>query len=94
MERCRDSFVLSCACIYLSTFGIQTKVLEPKYRGKAPFIAVANVSSVPFFLKGFIFIAPEPSIPLGLRIVFVPKFNNFIYNKGRIEKRKEYIPLT
>lgn len=31
-----------------------TKVLEPKYRGKATFIAVANVSSVPFFLKGFI----------------------------------------
>jgi predicted transcriptional regulator len=31
-----------------------TKVLEPKFRGKATFIAVANVSSVPFFLKGFI----------------------------------------
>lgn len=31
-----------------------TKVLEPKYRNKAIFIAVANVSSVPFFLKGFI----------------------------------------
>ncbi len=31
-----------------------TKVLEPRYRGKATFIAVANVSSVPFFLKGFI----------------------------------------
>jgi hypothetical protein len=31
-----------------------TKVLEPKYRGKAVFIAVANVSSVPFFLKSFI----------------------------------------
>jgi hypothetical protein len=31
-----------------------TKILEPKYRGKATFIAVANVSSVPFFLKGFI----------------------------------------
>ena len=31
-----------------------TKVLEPKYRGKTTFIAVANVSSVPFFLKGFI----------------------------------------
>lgn len=31
-----------------------TKVLEPKYRGKISFVAVANVSSVPFFLKGFI----------------------------------------
>lgn len=31
-----------------------TKVLEPKYRNKAMFVAVANVSSVPFFLKSFI----------------------------------------
>lgn len=31
-----------------------TKVLEPKFRGKVTFVAVANVSSVPFFLKGFI----------------------------------------
>jgi hypothetical protein len=31
-----------------------TKVLEPKYRNKATFVAVANVSSVPFFLKSFI----------------------------------------
>lgn len=31
-----------------------TKVLEPKYRNKAVFVAVANVSSVPFFLKSFI----------------------------------------
>ena len=31
-----------------------TKVLEPKYRSKATFVAVANVQSVPFFLKGFI----------------------------------------
>lgn len=31
-----------------------TKVLEPKYRGKATFVAIANVSSVPFFLKSFI----------------------------------------
>jgi len=31
-----------------------TKVLEPKFRNKATFIAIANVSSVPFFLKGFI----------------------------------------
>lgn len=31
-----------------------TKHLEPLYRNKIEFIAVANVSSVPFFLKGFI----------------------------------------
>ncbi|MFM7158320.1 MAG: TlpA family protein disulfide reductase [Bacteroidota bacterium] len=31
-----------------------TKVLEPKYRNKATFVAVANVASVPFFLKSFI----------------------------------------
>jgi len=30
-----------------------TKVLEPKYRGKAVFVAVANVSSVPFFSEKF-----------------------------------------
>lgn len=31
-----------------------TKSLEPLYRNKVEFVAIANVSSVPFFLKGFI----------------------------------------